>query len=63
MNLLKDTRNLLSATKLTVQQLARKTRLKVRWLHRFKNDDFEDYGVKKVQKVHDVLKKDEERNL
>lgn len=59
MNLLKETRNLLSASKLTVQDLAKKTRLKVRWLHRFKNDDFDDYGVKKVQKVHDVLKKEE----
>lgn len=59
MNLLKETRNLLSTSKLTVQDLARKTRLKVRWLHRFKNDDFDDYGVKKVQKVYDVLKKEE----
>lgn len=54
-NLYKNTVKLLNKTDIPLDQISRDLGLQLRWLYYFKNEQIEDPGVKKVEKIYDYL--------
>lgn len=55
MKLENETRKLMKLDSRTPEELAKRTKLGMRWLYRFRKNDQIDYGVRKVQTLHDFL--------
>lgn len=54
-NLLDTTLSLFRASKASVPEISRATGLKVRWLQRLRAGDFDDPGVRKIERLHAFL--------
>jgi predicted transcriptional regulator len=54
-DLYSETMRLAEASGLSVAGLARATGLKERWLHRLLRGDFQDPGVRKIERLHTYL--------
>lgn len=54
-NLYSETMRLAESSGLSVAGLARATGLKERWLHRLLRGDFQDPGVRKIERLHTYL--------
>ena len=55
MNLLEETLKMLRETSISNQVIADKANVSVRWLYVFAEQGYRDYGIIRVQRVHDVL--------
>jgi hypothetical protein len=57
MKLEKETRKLVKTDKRKPQAIAKASGIDMRWIYRFQNDQSADYGIRRVQKLHDYLSK------
>lgn len=55
MDLLSETLRLLRETSVPYSKIAKEAKVSLRWLYRFADEDFEDYGILRVQRVYEVL--------
>lgn len=55
-NLLEETLRLAREAKLPVPEICRAAGVKQRWYYRLLNGDFEDPGVRRIQRLHDALR-------
>lgn len=55
MDLLEDTLKMLRETSTPYTEISTKAEVSLRWLYRFADEDFNEFGVLKVQRVYDVL--------
>ena len=56
MKLETETRILIRRDKRSPESLAKASGMNMRWLYRFKDDQSEDYGIRRVQKLYEFLK-------
>lgn len=60
MNLYKDTLSLIEKSKLTKKQIAETSGVSYRWLFNLMTGEKPDLSVAKVQRVHDVLRAEQD---
>jgi len=55
MELLEETLKMLRETSTPFKQIAEEADVSMRWLYMFANESYNDYGIIRVQRVHDIL--------
>lgn len=55
MDLLTETLKMLHGTDVPFSVIAEEAKVSTRWLYRFADEDFKDYGILRVQRVYEVL--------
>jgi len=55
--LLQKTQELIQTTSVPTAEICRAADVSKRWFYRFKNGEFSDPGVNKIQAIHDFLSK------
>lgn len=57
MDLYEDTQGLVRTCSAPLTVIARDAEVSIRWLHRYLNNDYEDVGVRRVQRLRKVVDK------
>ncbi len=58
--ILNKAQEMIGETSLGVREIARLADVSPRWVGRFRQGDFDDPGIKRVQRVYDVLLKEQQ---
>ena len=57
MKLEKETRKILKSDKRKPEAISKASGVDMRWIYRFRNNDSDDYGIRRVQKLFNFLSK------
>ncbi len=56
-DLYSDTQSMVKACEAPLTVIARDADVSIRWLHRYLNDEYDDVGVRRVQRLRKVVDK------